>query len=320
VGIVVRRHRRLARSILALSVAGLAIGFVAAAREWRREPPSPSAHDVPYGSHGRHRLDVWLADATAFPGPRPLLVFIHGGGFVLGDKHEIDGRMVRWALDAGISVAALNYRSAERYPFPAPMHDAARALQFLRSKAPVWNLDPARVAAYGGSAGAGIALWLAFHDDLADPSSPDPVARQSTRLKAVGDWAGQTTYDPTAIRAWLGGHAWEHSSLLKLFGLTSIAQVDEPGPHHAAFAEASPLTHLTPDDPPVYLFYNEPDSTPLPDHWRPGRGIHHPEFGHRLAARMTDLGIECVETYDPDPSTGNASRPMFEFLARQLAW
>lgn len=317
---LLRRRRRVWRIVLTLPAAALAIGLVAAAREWRREAPAPTAKDVPYGQHGRQRLDFWMADPARFEGARPLLVFIHGGGFVVGGKHEIDGRVVRWALDEGISVAAINYRSAERHPFPAPMHDAARAVQFLRWKAPIWNLDTERVGAYGGSAGAGIALWLGFHDDLADPASDDPVARQSTRLKAVGAWAGQTTYDPTVIREWLGGRAWEHSSLVKLFGLESVEQIDQPGPHREAFVEASPINHLTSDDPPVYLLYNEPDFAPLPLNWRPGRGIHHPIFGHRLAERMKLLGLLCIEVHDSDPRTGNASRPMFEFLSQQLAW
>ena len=55
------------------------------------------------------------------------------------------------------------------------------SLQTIRSKAKEWNLDPERIACYGGSAGAGISLWLAFHEDLADPNSDDPIARQSTQ-------------------------------------------------------------------------------------------------------------------------------------------
>ncbi len=58
---------------------------------------------------------------------------------------------------------------------PAPQHDGARAIQFLRSKAGEWNLDPKRFAAFGGSAGTGISLWTGLHDDLADPKSSDPV-------------------------------------------------------------------------------------------------------------------------------------------------
>ena len=56
----------------------------------------------------------------------------------------------------------------------APLEDAARALQFVRSKAAQWNLDKQRIGASGGSAGACSALWLAFHDDMADPNSQDP--------------------------------------------------------------------------------------------------------------------------------------------------
>ena len=67
-------------------------------------------------------------------------------------------------------------------PVQAPMHDTARALQFLRSMAAEWRIDTTRIGAAGGSAGACTALWLAYHDDLADPAGPDPVARESTRL------------------------------------------------------------------------------------------------------------------------------------------
>ncbi len=67
------------------------------------------------------------------------------------------------------------------------MHDAARAVQFLRSKAAEWRLDPQRFGAYGISAGATTSLWLAYHDDLADAGGADPIARLSTRLQvAVG--------------------------------------------------------------------------------------------------------------------------------------
>ena len=89
----------------------------------------------------------------------------------------------------GISVAAINYRfilQAMEHKVEPPvkgcLHDAARALQTLRSKAKEWNLDPKRVGATGGSAGACTSLWLALHDDLADPKSSDPIARQSSRL------------------------------------------------------------------------------------------------------------------------------------------
>ena len=93
--------------------------------------------------------------------------------------------LLKDCLDSGISVAAINYRYSTQAIAPAPFQDGARAVQFLRSKAKDWNLDPQRFAATGGSAGAGISLWLGFHNDLADPKSEDPVLRQSTRLACM---------------------------------------------------------------------------------------------------------------------------------------
>jgi hypothetical protein len=79
------------------------------------------------------------------------------------------------------------------------MFDGARAIQFLRLHAKEWNLDPQAVAAAGGSSGAGISLWIGFHDDLADSTAADPVQRQSTRMSAIGSVDGQASYDPWVI-------------------------------------------------------------------------------------------------------------------------
>ena len=162
--------------------------------------PAPTHRDVRYGPHERNVLDFWQAKSAQ---PTPVLVSIHGGGFLAGDK-SVQPQILKGCLDAGISVAAINYRYSTQAIAPAPFQDAARAVQFLRSKAKEWNLDPKRVAATGGSAGAGISLWLAFHDDLADPQSADPVLRQSTRLACVAAFIlrGETTQD--AIEAGSG--------------------------------------------------------------------------------------------------------------------
>ena len=108
-------------------------------------------------------------------------------------------------LDVGISVVAINYRyvtDEENPPVKAPLYDAARALQFVRSKAEVWNLDKKRIGAAGGSAGACSSLWLAFHDDMADPKSEDLVARESTRLACAAVIGAQTTLDPKQMVEW----------------------------------------------------------------------------------------------------------------------
>jgi iduronate 2-sulfatase len=156
----------------------------ARAAGYEGDVPIPTKVGIKYGDHPRHILDFWQAEADK---PTPLVLVIHGGGWRGGSKE----RMARFAdaralLDAGISVAAINYRLMRHAadvtpPVKAPMHDSARALQFIRTQAKAWNIDPTRIGLAGGSAGACTSLWLAYHDDLADPTSDDPVARQSTR-------------------------------------------------------------------------------------------------------------------------------------------
>ena len=272
--------------------------------------PQPTHADVHYGAHERQVLDVYLAPSEK---PTPLLIYIHGGGFVGGDKHTLTADVIRRCHAAGVSVAAIHYRFVTTDPFPAPQRDAARAVQFLRSKAVEWHLDPNRFAAYGGSAGAGLSLWLGFHDDLADPASSDPVARQSTRLKAVGSIGGQSTYDPNVIKAWIGGRAYEHPSIFKCYNIQSIDQITDPM-LQPLYDEVSAIRHLTADDPPVYMLYSEADA-PLPAGSRPGQGIHHPVFGHKLKAEMDRLGIENVYQHTSDAPSGRG-----DMLDSLLKW
>lgn len=265
------------------------------ARPGRRQPlPPPDYRDVRYGPYAADVLDLWKAQSDK---PTPLLVFFHGGGFRGGDKSSLSAALLRLCLEAGISVAAANYRLSGEAPYPAAMLDSARAIQFLRSKASQWNIDPKRIAAYGGSAGAGISLWLAFHDDLADPTSEDPVARQSTRLTCAVAMAAQSTYDPRQIKQIVPGNAYQDGALKQFYGLPrnwnwDTAQIDDA--LDAKLKDASPLTHLGPDDPPVFLYYRKAQETP--------GNIHHPNFGRRLKEEMEKLGIECVLKMDTDYS------------------
>src|SRR5207302_1964795 len=75
--------------------------------------------------------------------------------------------------------------------------------------------------ATGGSAGAGISLWLAFHADLAQPDSKAVVARQSTRLTCAGLFGAQSSYDPPVTKKIIGGRAHEHGALLPFCGLSA---------------------------------------------------------------------------------------------------
>ena len=254
--------------------------------EKRREQPDYT--DVPYGPHKSNTLDIWLAGNEA---PTPLVVYFHGGGFRGGDKHAIKQRLLSSLLAAGISVAAANYRLSTTAPYPAQMHDGARALQFLRHHAARYNIDPARIGATGASAGGGISLWLAFHEDMADPVSKDPIARLSTRISAAVVYDTQTTYDPRKIME-LFNTTHVDEPLIPFFGMHTAADVNDPD-YHPLFFDASPINHLTADDVPVMLYYSQADK-PLKAITRGKEYIHHPRFGHLLKEKMDRLGVMCV--------------------------
>jgi len=284
--------------------------------------PSPDIVNIRYGPHARNVLDLWKAKPKrGATGPVPLVVFFHGGGFRQGNKSTIPAWLVSKCLDAGISVASANYRLSQTAPFPAPMLDGARTIQFLRFNAYELGIDPDRIAASGNSAGAGIALWVGFHDDMADPRSDDPVARRSSRVACLGVDGAQSSYDPRFIKKTIGGRADEHPAIRSFYGITSDQELDSPRTYKL-YEQASPISYVSADDPPAFLFYAEPDA-PLPADAKVGQGIHHPRFGAALKARLDPLGVECILRHRDDyKAHGDPNEGMFRemtaFFTRQF--
>ena len=283
----------------------------------------PTQADVKYGPTERNVFDFYQAKSESAAGGTPLVIYIHGGGFVVGNKNVTPAQL-KMFHDAGISVTAIHYRfvDGKEVIFPAPQHDGVRAVQFLRSKAKEWNIDSKRVACFGGSAGAGISMWIGFHEDLADPQSDDPIKGESTRSQAIGTFGGQITYDPIKIKELIGGRAWEHPSVFKIYGVRDAEEVLHPTPEmQKLYDEGSAITHLTKDDPPLYMVYNEADG-PLPADARPGQGIHHPNFGRHLKAKMDELKIENVFVNQPGAGRRNVNPEMLEFFpwCGQMSW
>ena len=208
--------------------------------------------------------------------PAPLVVFIHGGGFQSFSKDRINVDFLHEFLGAGIAVAAINYRLVQQKIFPAAFHDARRALQFLRSRAMDWNIDKSRIGAYGGSAGAMISMWLGFHNEMADPGSDDPVERESTRLAFIATQGGQLTFD----RRWMeqsvpGNIIHKNPAFLRLFGVKSLRDLDRPNIQRW-IRELSPSTHLTADDPSLYMTYGMAPDALVPTDLKEIKAQHQP--------------------------------------------
>ncbi|RBP47657.1 acetyl esterase/lipase [Roseimicrobium gellanilyticum] len=264
--------------------------------------PTPTEYDVAYGPHPKQVMHFWKAESDK---PTPLLFFVHGGGWGGGGRLSGVTKMLPEMLKAGISVVSVEYRFVNEAtkdgvvpPVKGPLHDAARALQTVRSKAKEWNIDKERIGASGGSAGACTSLWLAFHPDKADPKSSDPIARESTRLWCAAVTGAQTSLDPHQMKEWMpnssyGAHA---------FGITGdpVKKTSSFAEFHAKresvkdwIAEYSPYALVTSDDPPIYMSYSAP----------PAMGqetkdpTHSANFGVKLQEHCKTNGVACELFY-----------------------
>lgn len=278
------------------------------------QPTAPTLPDVRYGPYDRNVLDVYQAKTEA---PAPVLINFHGGGWVAGDKKGVSG--VDGLMKAGVTVVSANYRfttgTKDAAPYPAPMNDGARVVQFVRSKAKEWNIDPSRIALTGGSAGAVISMWIAYRDDMAKPQSEDPVERFSTRVTCIVPAAGPTTLDPKVILKRIGGAPAIHPAMLPFFNVKSIAELEAPD-KQKLIADASPITHVTPDDPPTFMVYSFPlGGTPLPPDTNINLSIHHPEFGVILKEKLDAAKVENILQSKDD---GSDPMAMLNFLIKHL--
>ena len=244
----------------------------------------PTYKNISYGPHQDMTLNFWKFKSES---PVPLLVHIHGGGWIGGKKNETISPN---ELKKGYSFASIDYRLAGTELLPAAVHDAARAIQFLRTKAKEWNFNPFRIAVIGGSAGAASSLWLAYHDDMADPKSDDPVLRQSSRVCGAVAMGGQTTLDPFLLEKKIGPACIQHGMIWKTVGAKSIEDLMENwGQYKDLSLLCSPMTHVSKDDPPVFLNYGKPAPIPVIK----GDGIHHAGFGRLLKEKCKKMGIDC---------------------------
>jgi acetyl esterase len=268
----------------------------------------PTYSNVKYGPHEQNAIDFYKAESDV---PTPVAVFIHGGGFRAGSKRGLNAGTLRELLDAGISVAAVEYRFISHAPLPAAHHDSLRALQFIRSKADDWNIDKKRLGAFGGSAGAQICMWLAFHDEMADPSNSDPLKRESSRLTCVATNGGQTTMDFDWWMKWIPGYDKPHRDVGEAVGEITAEEF------RALVEDISALSLISADDVPIFMSYGMKPDDRVPTEASRAQGwkVHHVMFGIKLKEKMDELGLEADLKY---PGAKTTYRSDADFFIRKL--
>jgi len=196
--------------------------------------------DIVYCTTDNIDLQLDLYYPKSFSGPTPAVIFVHGGAWSSGDKTP--GSLVNafsYLLDAGFIVGSVNYRLAPEYQFPAMIEDVKCAIRFLRANAATYSINPDKIGAWGASAGGHLVSLLG----VTDPSAGFDVGQyldQSSRVQTVVDMFGPedlTTRFPKV----------DVNLLANVFGSFSLAQ-------------GSPVTYITPDDPPFLILQGDADT------------------------------------------------------------
>jgi acetyl esterase/lipase len=209
------------------------------------------------------RLDLYLpvsGAAEAGGPPYPVLVGIHGGGFVSGDKDDGQIAPVLQGLERGYAVAALDYRLAPEAPFPAAVEDVKTAIRWLRAHAAEYGLDGSRVAVWGDSAGGNLAAMAGASGDSVVLRGPDPLyAGRSDAVQAVVDWFGPISFsrldEDFRTAGYPGAGAEGAGSYPSQYLGAQVASV--PGKAEAA----DPITYLSSAAPPILIEHGTDDGT-----------------------------------------------------------
>jgi acetyl esterase/lipase len=180
-------------------------------------------------------MDIYFPDSG---GPWPTLVYVHGGSWMHGDKSE--AAMFGNAMNAlGYLVISLNYRLYPPATWPSMVEDVKCAIRSLRAHAAEYNMDASRIAAIGPSAGGHLVALLGTTDTSAGFDVGEYLD-QSSRVQAVISLAGVM-------------------DLTRNFPNADIEAMKRVGFGEVNILEASPITYVTPDDPPFLLIHGDRD-------------------------------------------------------------
>ena len=280
------------------------------ARVYKSNELPPTHRDIKYGSHPKELINFWQFESDK---PVGILLQIHGGGWMGGKKDEV---LRPHQLKQGYHIASISYPLVNEGALqPAMLNSALRAVQFLRYKANQWKIDSSRIVATGGSAGGCSSLLIALHDDIANPKSPDPVERFSSRIAGAQVAGAQTTMNPFVIKERIGEKTFGNPMPYQPFGAeTAEEMMNNWGKYKELALKCSPITHLTQDDPPLHLFYNVNREFPTTSG---SNGIHSPIFGEIMLEACQKIGVEChLQYWEKDRPQPTVSRQ--DFLKKLL--
>lgn len=209
--------------------------------------------DIPYvtGSRNpRQTLDLYLPNGD--DSAKPLVVWIHGGAWKMGDKR---GGPIIPLLSAGYAVASINYRLVPEVRFPEQVFDCKAAVRFLRAHASEYHIDPERIGAFGASAGGHLAALLGTSGGVEALEGKEGNLNFSSRVQAVCDWNGVSDVSTAEqqLRA-IHGDPIAPEAIPPFLGGT-VQEVPQKA------REASPVTYAGKGNPPFLIMHGNRDTT-----------------------------------------------------------
>jgi len=273
--------------------------------------PNPVyALDVEYNQidPNRQAFHLFLPDVT---GSYPLVIYIHGGGFIGGNRDDIlnNASELQYYLENGVAYASIGYRLlqfGETEGVIKCLNDVKRGLQFIRNYATDLHIDPNKIVLKGNSAGAGTALWLGTHPEMADANSSDPIETMSSRVCAVYLLGSQASYDgdrwvTDVFNNWDGmGSNLTIQDLENMLsfpyisavygGINSINDLYTDPNLITLRTELDMIGWMSSDDAPIYNYSNSNAIEPADDI------LHHPRHASVIDDYANAIGIGEVKT------------------------
>lgn len=183
--------------------------------------------------------------------PYPVIVWIHGGAWMSGDKNHPPAKAI---LERGYALASLNYRLSPQETFPAQIYDCKAAIRYLRAHAGEYKLDPDRIGVWGASAGGHLAALLGTSGDVKELEGELGNNEMSSRVQAVVEWAGPS--DLLSLPSQSGPNSKinfksENNPVAGLMGKEHGSAND--------YLKASPVHYVSADDPPFLIIHAQND-------------------------------------------------------------
>jgi acetyl esterase/lipase len=194
------------------------------------------------------KMDVYYP--LSAPEPMPVVLYLHGGAWIGGDKSDAaTSPEITELVKTGFLVASVNYGLAPQYSILGQIENAKSAVRFLRANAAYFGINPGKIGAFGSSAGGHLASLLGTSDKSAGLDTSGVFLEQSSRVQAVVDF-----YGPTDLKALFRGSP--ATVLQQLIGTSD--------PNSIILDKISPLTYISADDPPILIVQGDKDSVVPP--------------------------------------------------------